>query len=204
LFVGLTDPAAATVDIYDAESDSRGTGGIAVKNAVSPLVVGEQVIWGSSRNFQIAATGSAVVYDNATGAWSVIARPLTRNSAGLAVADRWAVFWNAGYTSANDVRRDGVEIYDTQTGQWTVSRLPSGLTQAMAVAIGTRVVFAPNELDTARAAVDVLDVATGTWTTLPLSLPRNRVSPVVSAGRVFLAGGVPGSAVVDILTVGGT
>jgi hypothetical protein len=206
LFVGLTDSVAPTLDIYDADSDTWNVGGIAVKNAVAPLVVGGQVIWGSSRSSQHEAAGAVAIYDSATGEWSVVARPITRNAAGLAVTDRWAVCWSAGFTTARDIRADGVEVYDTQTGQWTVSRLPSGLTQATAVAIGTRVVFAPDEhgYQSPRAGADVLDVATGAWTQIPLRVPRNNIAPVASDGRVFLVGGSPPSAVVDILARGGT
>jgi hypothetical protein len=194
------------VDIYDADAENWSVGGIAVEHAVAPLVVGTRVIWGSSRSSQHEAAGAVAIYDSAADEWSVVARPLARNSAGLAVAERWAIFWSGGFTTARGVEADGVEIFDTQTGQWNVLRLPSQISQATAVAIGTQVVFAPDEhgYQLPRTGVDVLDVVTGAWTTLPLSVPRNNIAPLAYGGRVFLAGGSPASAVVDILTLGGT
>lgn len=99
-----------------------------------------------------------------------------------------------GLTGDRGNRLESIEIYNTRTGRWRVSRLtlPEGLASFEGAAIGNRV-FLFGGLDVQTEASDfaaVLNTSTGQWRELPpLPSPRYAHSVTLHDGLIYIIGG---------------
>lgn len=94
---------------------------------------------------------------------------------------------------------DDVDIYDKETGVWTVEHLTLGRTiTGGAVACENKVFFAgghihisPGSLDYTDL-IDIYDTETNTWSIDNLSIPRCFIGGVAAGGKIYFAGGATG------------
>ena len=100
---------------------------------------------------------------------------------------------------------DVVDIYDVNTGTWSVAALTEAREGMASAVLGTKAYFAGGYKGSGEVSdrVDIYDSGTGTWSTATLSVPRAFYGGGVTVGgKVMFAGGITAdetcSAVVDI------
>ncbi len=92
-----------------------------------------------------------------------------------------------------------VDIYDKETGEWTVEHLTVGRSiTGGAVACGNKVFFAGGHIHTGPGpmdyvkVIDIYDTETETWSVDSLSIGRCFIGAVAAGGKVYFAGGATG------------
>jgi hypothetical protein len=111
-----------------------------------------------------------------------------------------------GLTGDRGNRLESIEVYNTRTDRWRVSRLtlPEGLASFEGTAIGDRI-FLFGGLDVNTEASDfaaVLDTSTGQWRRLPpLPSPRYAHSVTLHEGLIYVIGGEGAAGVIDTVDV---
>lgn len=85
-----------------------------------------------------------------------------------------------------------VDIYDTQTKQWSTAHLSVARRLIAAATAGSKVVFAGGESSedgTRSNAVDIYDMSDGTWTTATLSQAKTHSVAAAAGTKILIAGG---------------
>jgi hypothetical protein len=148
-----------------------------------------------------SGTDAADVYDPISDSWT--SATLSQPTNGLAAAAIGPIaFFAGGYTANfNDV----VEVFNSTSGEWTTTKLPSGPRANLAMAaVGSKVLFAGGDVlgGAPSNIVDIFDLSTRLWTVAVLRQARDALAGTSHGSRAFFAGGgVAGgspSAVVDI------
>ncbi|KAJ1891318.1 hypothetical protein LPJ66_006990 [Kickxella alabastrina] len=116
-----------------------------------------------------------------------------RSSIAATSVGHFALF--AGGRLQNDLYTDVVDIFNKQTGKWTVSHLSSNRSSIGAGSVAGRYALFAGGLDASfrpMSVVDVYDTETGKWSTLNLHTPRS--SPkILDLGTVSaIVGGLSG------------
>jgi len=98
--------------------------------------------------------------------------------------------FGGGYTymGSTSAYYDCVDIYDADTGQWTMAQLSHPRGSLAATSVGTKAMFAGGWrpfCDT----VDIYDAATNTWSVDHLSLGREELAAASAGGKALFAGG---------------
>ena len=111
-----------------------------------------------------------------------------------------------GLTGDRGIRLESIEVYNTRTDRWRVSRLtlPEGLASFEGTAIGNRI-FLFGGLDVNTEASDfaaVLNTSTGRWRELPpLPSPRYAHSVTLHEGLIYVIGGEGAAGVIETVDV---
>ena len=87
-----------------------------------------------------------------------------------------------------------VDIYDTNTQEWTIAELSEGRHGIATIAVGNKIFFAggangDGAFDTLFSTVDIYDASTGNWSVTNLSKPRAYIAAAAVGNKVFFAGG---------------
>ena len=196
----------ALVDVYDAAEDlwdvtslasnvGRQQGAATVGGGMA--LFGGGIVGGGSGS----ETDVVDIYDSTVGpptdsnAWSVTNLSAPRRTLSAAFIDHWALF--AGGQSPGHFH-SRVDIYDTETGQWSQMTLPGGGRAGMAATtVGPYVMFSGGaNYSNTQTTVDVYDSNLGgpsdpgAWYSLsPLAIPRWSHSAVTVGTKALFAGG---------------
>jgi hypothetical protein len=92
-----------------------------------------------------------------------------------------------------DVSTDAVDIYDVNTGSWSIAKLSQPRARIAAIGCGKKIFFAGGETANGIGIdnVDIYDVSTGLWSVAHLSQARTFISAATIGSKVFFAGGRP-------------
>jgi hypothetical protein len=220
----LFDPAFSKVaDIYDADSGLPPSDPLAWSTATlakarglpAATTVGDVALFAGG----VTSTGYAAMvdlYDDSTGLWST-AKLSSRRVVGTQSA---ATFGTRAYFAGGfnhqlggamqddvdlaDAISDVIDIYDAQTGAWTVDTLSVARGGPASVAVGNTILFAGGNTapGVSTDLVDVFDAGTDTWLpTTTLSQARGGLVRTAVGGKAFFAGGSADgftTAVVDV------
>jgi hypothetical protein len=86
---------------------------------------------------------------------------------------------------------DVVDIYDVNSGTWSVAKLSVPRADMAAIAYGTKVLFAGGLTSFGRSdRIDIYDVNSGQWSTANLASPRSHSSSAVLGDEIFFEGGL--------------
>ena len=204
------------VDIYDASvgppSDPNAWTIAALPRArvqATAVTVGDLAIFAGG---WVTPGGTPVdyvdIYDNTTGLWSTTNLSQARilgPDAGAVVGTR--AYFGGGHVSAmgGPVMSDVVDVFDAQTGLWSVMHLSVARGYVAATVVGNSVIFAGGSEDghVPSSVVDALHVGTGGWHLTSLSQARARAAATTVGAKAMFAGGQPAggpssSAVVDV------
>ena len=85
---------------------------------------------------------------------------------------------------------NAVDIYNTSTGPWSVTHIPSDKEWTHSAVQGTKMFFFGRPVSSSGPAmVDVYDICGNTWSTLPLTDGRAYFGAGAADGKVLFAGG---------------
>jgi N-acetylneuraminic acid mutarotase len=162
-----------------------------------------------------AAIGSKVYFaggSNDDGFWSIVEEfnlitqemtligPLSvpRQLIGGTTTCGSKIFFAGGFDWVST--KNVVDIYDTQTQQWSVEQLSIDRLSIAAVSHGSKVLFAGGFQYPAINRVDIVDIyntITGEWTTDYLSQPREGIASAVVGDLAIFAGGITNAGFTD-------
>ena len=130
-------------------------------------------------------------YDVETGTWETIGNLSVARQWPSAVACGTKLFFAGGMNYATNTVFGTVDIYDTQTHQWSVKQLSVPRFDLAAVSYGTKVLFAGGFTFPYNtfSIVDIYDTQTGLWTTTNLSQNRGGIARAVVGNQAIFAGG---------------
>lgn len=134
------------------------------------------------------------IFDIGDDSWSMIELQSTARWQTTSVSAGGMVFIAGGSRLPDYVFYDEVDIYNKESGEWTVENLSESRTFIASVAHGNKVFFAGGASGTSTNVnyfdvIDIYDLETNTWSTKYLSVPRCLIGAAAAAGKVFFAGG---------------
>jgi hypothetical protein len=178
---------AALVDVYDSTADRWSTirvpggGAAAGDDGGTPAV--------SSIATKIIFTdgyANVYFYETNSGQWSTGKLSLARNGFQIVpVGDKVLFAGGVIFPNGNDIDRiNVVDVYDTATGQWSVTTFPhlDGFMLSVATA-GTKAIFS-----SADGAMDMYDAATGRWVDARPPLARGISGATTVGSKAVFAG----------------
>ncbi|MFT7676035.1 MAG: hypothetical protein ACI8QC_000001 [Planctomycetota bacterium] len=138
-----------------------------------------------------AASDAVDIYDDVSGTWLVgppLAQPRVVHSGGVGVGSK--AYFAGGFVGQN-VASDMIEIYDAQTGVWSMETLSTPRALMGVAAVGNTVLFAGGTSSIGpHATVDVFNHGTQTWgPTQLLSEGRFAMGATGLGGKALFAGG---------------
>ena len=154
------------------------------------------------------ATDRVDIYDVHTGTWSVSALSVARTRlVGAALGN--LIIFGGGFDLLPDGNPgqsfDNIDIYNTSTGQWSVSHMSSAAGWLRSAVQGTKMFFSGPGNSSGPAVVDVYDICSNTWSKLSLTDGRSDVGAGAAGGKVLFGGGALNHTVVktvDIFNLG--
>lgn len=213
---GLGGPASVTgvsdvVDIYDSSMGAPNdpaawsTASLSVpRGKIAAAAAGNQAVFAGG----LTATGASDtvdIYDCTTGLWTMYTLPVARligEQGSATVGTR--VYFGGGQTGpmASNVS-DRIDVYDTESGTWSMETLPVARAVLAATAVGHTVIFAGGGNASGPSSdVDQLNVITGEWdSTASLSVARFNLCATSVGNRALVAGGGIGGAVTAVVDV---
>ncbi|MCU0370212.1 MAG: hypothetical protein MUC31_02265, partial [Bacteroidales bacterium] len=131
------------------------------------------------------------VYDIASDDWDTVLNLVFPRSHITCVSCGTKVFFAGGADLGTFTFYDIVEIWDTESGQWTFEQLLAPRFGMSAVSYGNKVMFAggANFMVGDYNFVEIYNVETDTWDTTHLSVPRAGMSSAIVGDLAFFAGG---------------
>ena len=202
LATGIND---STVDIYHAGTGQWTKAWLSQAGAVRATVSDSKVIF-------VGTFGASAmdIYNAATNTWTTESLPYARLFPAVTAADN--KLFIAGGVNFDNTLTDRVDIYDLNSGEWSVAKLsmPRGFLNNATTACGKAFFAGGGSFDINTNSwwpiptsnrVDIFNPETGKWTTDQLS---NAVvlSTVVSNGNyVLVAGGADSTVVVDAVNI---
>ncbi|MBF0441788.1 MAG: hypothetical protein HQK54_07795 [Oligoflexales bacterium] len=203
-------PQMADVDIYDSATGQWSVAQLSVaRYDMVSVVAGDKAVFlggsydvegerppaGSifSKIWDVLNSDAVDIYDFSKGIWSVAKLPVKRCCmAGASSGNK--VLLAGGYADLHPDNEnyllDRIDIYDTDTGQWSTAMLSEARSYPAAVAIGTKTIFAGGfKYGGASNAVDIYDSSTKKWSTAKLSRARGSIRAVSSGTKAFFIGG---------------
>ena len=190
------------VEVYDV---STGTWDVAGKLSKARQVIGGSASCGSKIFFaggydENISYDNVDIYDTLTKEWSVAHLSVDRFSLS-AISHGSTVMFAGGVQfiqgSSVAVLKNTVDIYNIETGEWTVDNLSIARMGIAATVIGDLAFFAggmsiiDNNWQTT-GRVDIYNFATKTWSIASLSKARAYANAVTVGNKVIIAGGVTG------------
>jgi hypothetical protein len=212
LFAGgeFSGTSSSVVDIYDDASGTWSTDTLSqARNFVAATVVGDLALFAGGVVDATTFSDVVDVYDAQTMTFSTMAPLSQARWAVAATSDGNTALFAGGISGsfASPLASNVVDIWNAQTGLWSVTTLsvPRGL--AAAVTVGNLALFAGGQ-DPATGVLDTVDIYeydTGRWSTAALWEPRYVMSEGACAvgTRAYFGGGVtgPGGAVSGVIDV---
>ncbi len=131
-------------------------------------------------------------YDVLTGTWETIGNLSVARQWPTAVACGTKLFFAGGMNFAANVVFNTVDIYDTETQQWSVKQLSVARFDLAAVSYGNKVLFAGGITFPYNtfSIVDIYDCETGEWLpTANLTQQRGGIARAVTGDLAIFAGG---------------
>lgn len=133
---------------------------------------GNKILFGGGSPSNDKVSSRVDIYNTQTGQWTTDTLSLARTNLAAGAIGNKIVF--AGGVAINSSHQgyysDRVDIYDTQTGQWTQATLSQPRYQDMKiVTAGNKLLIAGGATTTNYETVDVYDVQTNLWTTINLT-----------------------------------
>jgi len=170
---------------YDTLSQAKGRMGVAVNGTKVYFAGGEDNSWNPLSEIE--------VYDVETESW------VTPPQFALSVARMHPegvscgplVMFAGGGNFVNFQMFDEVDIWNTETEQWSLASLATPRVFLSAVSNGEKALFAGgnNIAGSAYNVVDIYDRTTGSWTISSLSQARSGMGAAVAGDLAFFAGG---------------
>lgn len=153
------------------------------------------------------------IYDIGTDQWDTYetSSALRWNSATVSVGGKVFSAGGSNYPAWGNLA--DVDIYDKESGEWTVDSLSLGRTFGYggAVASGHKVFFAGGHIHTGYEPmtytnrIDIYDTETNSWSIDSLSVPRCFIGGVAAGDKIYFAGGATGeqevTGVIDIYDI---
>ncbi len=184
------------VDIYDVNSGTWETAALSQsRGALVGTSNGTKALFaGGVKNYS-SGIGSNVVdiYDETTNNWSVDTLTVPHSFYTAVTAGNRAYFAGGivSYSGNNTVLTNRIDIYDYNTGTWSIDSLSVARGGLASATVGTKILFAgghdPNY--NALNIVDIFDYSTNTWSTDTLSQARGELTGVSLGDKVYFAGG---------------
>ena len=148
------------------------------------------------------------VYNKDDDEWTIENLSVPRSHMGTAALGN-KVFFAGGVKYESSIYYDTIDIYDTETGEWTTGGNLSVPRAFMGSATaGSKVFFAGGSIGPANQVtdvVDIYDINTDEWSVEYLSEPRAFIAAVAYEGKVYFAGGAlpnnTSSVIIDIYNV---
>jgi hypothetical protein len=144
---------------------------------------------GESSNGQVSAVE---IYDITVEDWDTVINLVVPRSHIASVSCGTKVFFAGGIDFGTFTFFDIVEIWDTETRQWSFGQLIAPRFSISAVSYGNKVMFAGGTnmgLGTFYDIVDVYNTETGEWSITNLSMARSAMAAAVVGDLAFFAGG---------------
>lgn len=135
------------------------------------------------------------IFDLSTQSWSQSNLSQARYAMMAAKAGGKLFFaggcYQSGVRFGNMLASKRVDIYDLQTGTWSIDSLSEPRFMGTAVASGDKVYFAGGGIDdnTFSKRVDIYDLQTGSWSIDSLSKPRLALASAAVGDKVLFVGG---------------
>lgn len=194
-------PKSRAVDVWDSVSGLWSEYNMSIgRDLLGCASAGNYTVFagGSAPQANQSETAEVDVWDHDTGVWSRAALSQPRKKPEAVAAGRWIVI-AGGEVAKSQLQgpavggySDVVDVFDTQTGVWTTTRLPWPPRQYFgAAAAGGRAVFAGGFYNDQRlGGVDVYDPADGSWSQAPpLSHNRSNLNAASMGGGRYAAFG---------------
>jgi hypothetical protein len=164
---------------------------------------------GTKAYFAGGGTGSGVLtlvesYDVETGTWADVGYLSIARQVIAATSCGTKLFFGGGVNGSMSTVYQTIDVYDTNTGLWTIEYLSVGRFDISALSHGDTVMFAGgcNNSITCTNAVDVYDYSTDEWSVLNLSTPRAGMASAVVGDLAIFAGGFnTGGSVSDLVDI---
>lgn len=123
-----------------------------------------------SSAYNIVEYNGVDIYDAVTAQWTSSTLSVGRTAHAAVAVDSLAFFaggisdFNA-FNPANSTVTDRVDIYNANTGQWTVARLSQARSALVGISVGGKVLFGGGTYNSSTSnVVDIYDIATNQWT----------------------------------------
>jgi len=164
------------------------------RECLSATTLDDSLFFSGGRLYNYNYINTVDIYDVGDDLWSTVGLESQYRCYTTSVSCNGKVFIAGGINLSGNINCADVDIYDKNTGQWTIEYLSQGRHFISAVANGNKVFFAGGiHYDGSfnyHDVIDVYDTDTETWDT-PLSLTEAKGGVGVAAvgSKVFFAGG---------------
>ncbi len=163
------------------------------REGLSATTLDDSIFFSGGRQYNFSFVNTVDIYDVGDDTWYTNVLESTTRWWTCAVSCNGKVFFAGGNNLGGSNSFADVDIFDKETGEWTVVYLSVPRNYIGATAHGNKVFFAggfhmmgPVIYD----VIDVYDTETGIWDTLYLSEPKGGISAVAAGSKVFFAGGI--------------
>lgn len=196
----------ANVDMYNSSTGLWSSATLSqARGFLSATSVGEYALFGGGWNWD-GESDAVDIFNGSTGAWSTANLSQARGHLAATSVGKYALF-GGGYYGPSDplsiypVSSDTVDIFDSETGQWSTGHLSQARYDLTATTVGNYVLFAGGNYRIGNGSkvynsntVDVFNSVTGQWSTATLSQGRCELA-ATSIGHyaLFAGGNVAGS-----------
>lgn len=160
----------------------------------------DTIFYSGGKNTSATFTNIWDIYDIGADEWDTVELSSEPRWNAVMISANGKVFCAGGSNYGGLDNFTDVDIYDKETGEWTIDHLSLGRTfyYGSSITFGNEVWFAGGHRHTSTGPmeytnlIDIYNTETNTWTTDSLSVPRCFMGGVVAGGKVFFAGGATG------------
>jgi len=160
---------------------------------LSATVLDDSIFFSGGRLYNYNFVNVVDIYDVGEDVWYTNELQSNPRWWTCAVSCNGKVFFAGGNNFPGSSSYADVDIFDKETGEWTVESLSVARNYIGATAHGNKVFFAGGfHLIEAIMydVIDIYDTETGTWDTLYLTEPKGGIAVTAAGGKVFFAGGI--------------
>jgi hypothetical protein len=162
------------------------------REGLSATVLDDSIFFSGGRLYDTVFSTTIDIYDVSEDEWSTHTPSSPGRWMTSAVSGGGKVFIAGGLKYPGGTSYSEIDVYDKETGEWSVEYLSISRYFMSAIAYGNKIFFAGGgsyEPATIYDIVDIYDLATGTWDTNYLILPRWGIGAAAAGDKVFFAGG---------------
>ena len=200
-----------TIDVYNTRNGSWSKLSMSLaRHNLAAAATNNKILFAGGSTKTDDVTDRVDIYDVHTGTWSVSAISEARTQLVGAALGNLIIFGGGFDPNGNTDGHssDVIDIYNTSTGQWSVSHMSTAAGWTQSAVQGTKMFFSGlHNVPGPTAAVDVYDICSNTWSKLFLTDLRERPGVGAAGGKVLIAGGElnlsnPFVKIVDIFNLG--
>jgi Kelch motif len=138
------------------------------------------------------ATDRVDIYNVRSGTWTVSALSVARTGVVGAALGNLIIFGGGNDPNGNNGGGHPyniIDIYNTSTGQWSVTHISSAAGWTHSAVQGTKMFFGGSGNSSGPSVVDVYDICSNTWSKLSLTDGRAFFGAGAAGGKVLFGGG---------------